>query len=83
MSHVAAPMVIVPASAVSRPGDEPQVVDLPQPDGPEQRDEIAGLRGKAHAVDRRGAAPALGHGLETDIGHARPAPCRALCVPGC
>ena len=35
---------IVPAVGASKPASSISVVVLPEPDGPEQRDELAGLR---------------------------------------
>ena len=53
------PMVIVPELAISSPAISRSVVVLPQPDGPEQRDQRARLDAERDVVDRGDAAVAL------------------------
>ena len=53
VSHtVSSAMTMRPASGRSSPARQRSVVVLPQPDGPEQRDQLAGVDADADAVDR-------------------------------
>jgi hypothetical protein len=52
VSHtVSSAMTILPASGRSSPARQRSVVVLPQPDGTEQRDQLAGPDPEADAVD--------------------------------
>ena len=66
-----------PRCAVSSPAISRSVVDLPQPDGPEQRDELSRGCAKAHVVDGEGRAPAFRHLLQSDLRHK----CRNALLP--
>ena len=44
---------MLPPDSGSRPAMQLSAVDLPQPDGPEQRDELAALDGQASARPAR------------------------------
>ena len=48
-----------------------RLVDLPQPDGPEQRDELAVLDRQVHAGDDDDVAEALDDVAELDARHRR------------
>ena len=63
-------MRTVPAVTSSSPAIMRSSVDLPQPDGPDEHDELAVADPEAHVVDRGDASVEdLRQLLELDLGH--------------
>ena len=58
--------VTAPSSTVAKPAIIISVVVLPEPDGPEQRKELAGKDVEGYLVDHAFRAVALGHGAQPD-----------------
>ena len=61
------PMETVPSVTSSRPATSRSAVVLPQPDEPEQDQELAVGDGQRQVVDRRGVTEALGDAVEADL----------------
>jgi formate/nitrite transporter len=58
-----------PASGTSRPATTRSSVDLPQPDGPQQRDHLAGRDSERHAVHGRGRTEGDPHRVHEQPAH--------------
>ena len=71
------PIAISPSVISSSPAIIRSRVDLPQPDGPDEHDELAVGDVDVDAVDDLGAAEPLLHAADLDRRHSRASSCRS------
>ena len=66
-------MLTCPVCGVMKPATTFSTVDLPQPDGPEHADELAGADVEAHMIDGNSSRGTIAEGDHEIVDHDPPA----------